>query len=340
VNSHLNISPQHPAFAVRNVRSDLDHAALSERVLARLNFGVDPSTEPNDPREVAIGLQSLDGEAWSEVWLSPHPVRSGKQQDLHYAENGELLFGSLFLDEAHLAQLQRSTVRAYAQIDSTLRQLGFPHWLRAWHFLARITEGEGEQERYRRFNAGRYRAIELRGGAMTELPAATAVGTHSSGLTICFLAGKAPIKQIENPRQVSAFSYPEIYGRRSPSFSRAALRQTPQTTTLFVSGTASIVGHATVHHGNARAQTEEALRNIEALLQSAAQGQVDRHALRGLVHKVYVRNPDDWPIIRDVLQATLASEQPVIALHADICRPDLLVEIEGIYGNVFDKETP
>jgi chorismate lyase / 3-hydroxybenzoate synthase len=328
----LNTLEQHRTVAIRNVPANSPHAALDECVLARLNFGVDPAATSSDPRDVAIGLQSLDGAAWSELWRSESIVRSGKEGEVKFAENGDLLFGSLFLDESQLRQLQRSTVRAYAQIDLCLQHLGFPHWLRAWHFLARITEGEGEQERYRRFNAGRHRAIELRGGILTELPAATAIGTHSRGLTICFLAGKQPIAQVENPRQISAFSYPEIYGRRSPSFSRAALRDAPQGTTLFVSGTASILGHATVHHGDARAQTEEALRNVDALLHCAAEDHLGgRQRLSGLAHKVYVRHPEDWPAIQAVLQTSLDTAQPVIALHADICRRDLLVEIEGVY---------
>ena len=322
-----------PAFTVLNVRTDSPATRLHDRVLARLDFTGNTPTSRNDPRHIPVGLRSLDDGEWSELWLSNRPVRCGEEHGIAFAENGEVLFGSVFLGDEQIRDLRRATLRIYVLIDSCLHRWGYPHWLRAWHFLARITDGDGEQERYRRFNAGRRRAIELHGELHRDLPAATAIGTHSSGLSICFLAGKRPITQVENPRQISAFNYPAEYGAHSPAFSRAALYRSAPNASLFVSGTASIVGHATRHRGDAIEQTREALRNVNALLEHATERHFDgQRSLLGLAHKIYVRHPEDWPAIREVLSQSLQSSQPVLPLHADICRRDLLVEIEGVYG--------
>jgi hypothetical protein len=58
---------------------------------------------------------------------------------------------------------------------------------------------------------------------------------------------------------VSAYDYPRQYGPAAPSFSRAALTPDPL---LLISGTASIVGHASVHLGDVTAQLEETLANL------------------------------------------------------------------------------
>src|SRR5213082_3849534 len=56
-----------------------------------------------------------------------------------------------------------------------------------------------------------------------------------------------------------------IYGSHSPLFSRATLLRQSGGLALFISGTASIVGHTSLHVGDTVAQTRETLANIEAL---------------------------------------------------------------------------
>ncbi len=97
------------------------------------------------------------------------------------------------------------------------------------------------------------------------MPAASALGFESGPLTICFFAAREAMPlAIENPRQVSAYKYPEDYGPRSPTFSRASAIELHGQTVLFISGTASIVGHQTMHAGDVVAQTQETIVNIKA----------------------------------------------------------------------------
>jgi chorismate lyase/3-hydroxybenzoate synthase len=128
---------------------------------------------------------------------------------------------------------------------------------------------------------------------------------------------------VENPRQVSAWRYPRQYGRTAPSFARAMIL--PARDALAISGTAAVVGHASAHQDDLDAQLEETLTNLEALLASAGMAAgFDTHSPL----KTYVRHAADAPRVRAFLQRRLPGV-PVLLLHGDICRSELLVEIDG-----------
>ncbi len=99
---------------------------------------------------------------------------------------------------------------------------------------------------------------------------------------------------------------------------------------MFVSGTASIVGHETMHCGDVSAQTRETLTNIDALLEETNRivGS-GRYALDDLKFKVYVRRASDFAATMRVLSAALDASTTIVYLQADVCREDLLVEIEA-----------
>jgi enamine deaminase RidA (YjgF/YER057c/UK114 family) len=172
---------------------------------------------------------------------------------------------------------------------------------------------------------------DIKGG----VPAASAVGFADGPLTIYFLAGRnvTPIA-IENPRQVSAYQYPKDYGPRSPTFSRASVVRLGGNEVLFLSGTASIVGHRTLHLGDVVAQTRETMANITAIITEA-----NRVAPRAgfapgdLCYKVYVRREQDVGAIHDELRRILGESAQIMFLKADICRQDLLMEIEATAGH-------
>ncbi|HSV59171.1 MAG TPA: Rid family hydrolase, partial [Variovorax sp.] len=216
-----------------------------------------------------------------------------------------------------------------------LRQAGCPHLLRIWNYLPRINEDGGGLERYRQFNLGRQQAfIEAGQGVYEGSPAACALGVQRGALSIHFLAGQRTPLAIENPRQVSAYRYPPSYGPRPPTFSRAALAELGGGQLgLFISGTASIVGHASVHAGDVAEQTRETLRNLDAVIAAANQRCDARFELRALDAVVYVRHATHAPQVRRLLGESLGSTAPTVQraiyLEADICRQDLLVEIEA-----------
>jgi len=163
------------------------------------------------------------------------------------------------------------------------------------------------------------------------VPAASALGSPAgSPISIYFLAAREPPTMIENPRQTSAYYYPPKFGVHRPIFSRACVLSESAGTNLFVSGTASIVGCETIHHGDVAAQTREAIANIDALLDETNRVVGSpRYSLEGLKFKVYVRQPHDLGAIEGALSAGLPPGAPIVYLQADVCREDLLVEIEA-----------
>ena len=226
--------------------------------------------------------------------------------------------------------LQAATGEAYREIFSVLDSVGYGHLLRVWNYLPEINADALGMERYWHFNKARREALLACGRAVSgNVPAACALGSAvGSPLVIYFLASKSAPLAIENPRQASAYQYPPKYGPR-PVFARASVLTEASATMLFISGTASIVGHETFHVGDAAAQTRESLVNIEALLGEANRiAGAARFALGSLAYKVYVRHSSDLPVIQAQMSAAADSAR-VVYLRADICRQDLLVEIEA-----------
>jgi chorismate lyase / 3-hydroxybenzoate synthase len=275
-----------------------------------------------------------------EVWRCGASGQSGQLENVRFRRAGDLLFGCITITEEQQpaagdpphSPLHRATTEAYRQVCATLDRENFPHLLRIWNYLPDINRESDGVERYRQFNTARQDALRTCGRALTgTVPAASALGAPAdSPLVVYFLAGRTAPLFVENPRQVSAYHYPQQYGPHSPVFSRASLLRQPGSLLLFISGTASIVGHRSLHVGDTAAQTRETLNNIAALLQEANRlAPEGRFALSSLACKVYVRRPADLPVIRAELNRALGSDARAVYLQADICRQDLLVEIEA-----------
>jgi len=228
--------------------------------------------------------------------------------------------------------LQAASQEAYRRIFRLLEAQGLPHLWRIWNYLAGINQEVDGLERYRQFNIGRQDAfLEYARGATGNVPAACAIGLASGPLSIAFMAGREPAVPVENPRQVSAYNYPSEYGPRSPTFSRAALVYPPAQEVLFISGTASIVGHQTVHLGDLSGQCRESMANIAAVLGEANRlCRSSAFKLDELSYRVYIRHAADFLAVREVLNDIVGSTAEIVYVQADICRHDLLLEIEAM----------
>lgn len=205
---------------------------------------------------------------------------------------------------------------------------------RVWNYVPGINAIHAGLENYRRFCRGRSVAFEEQFGVgyQRQLPAASAVGAHPGPLALAFLAGDVAPRHFENPRQVPAFEYPADYGPRPPSFSRATLVENGARRQLFVSGTAAIRGHATIAVGDLAGQLACTRENLHIIAATAGAGSDFGAAddwRRTL--KVYIRHARDLPAVsRDLDEHFLRPGDTVTYLLADLCRSDLLVEIEAV----------
>lgn len=273
---------------------------------------------------------------WADAWIGGGQLEHRQHGCVRYASNGEWLHGVAEVDDAVAdGGLRAATHRAYADLFDVLARSESPHLLRLWNYITDINVETDGSERYRQFNAGRQQAfLEAERSAFEGSPAACALGTRTGPLRVYFLAGKRAPLAIENPRQVSAYRYPATYGPRAPTFSRAALADAGGgRQALFISGTASIVGHETMHLGDVRRQTQESLTNIGVLREIASQRAGASFDADRLIYTVYVRRSDDLDAVRSeferVVGPTSRAVREALYLNADICRAGLLVEIEA-----------
>jgi chorismate lyase/3-hydroxybenzoate synthase len=305
---------------------------LGDDVLAAAVFG-SATPRPPDPRCMGIDLDPLVGVGLSEIWRGTGLVRLGTAGPIRFAEDGHVLAGWIDLDESRFGGLVETAEAAYRGLLGFHAGSAYPHVWRIWNYITAINEGSGDDERYKLFSLGRARAFAAVHATAPGIgyPAATAVGKPRGARTlqVSWIAGREAGALLENPRQIAAYQYPRRYGPAAPSFSRATL--TPDGS-LLVSGTASIVGHASMHDGDPMAQLDETLTNLEALLQRAqATGQLASARLgpESLL-KVYLRGGLDAAPIEAGLRSRLGGEVPVLIVEADICRVELLLEIEAV----------
>lgn len=235
--------------------------------------------------------------------------------------------------------------RDLAQAGASLEQV-----VRTWLYLNQITEPDlrNDIQRYHEMNRARtdvYRGVRFGGRHRapwlpeTLYPASTGIGTQGNRMSLAALALDSDrsdvfIVPLENPQQTPACAYQAKYSPQSPKFSRAMAVVQGHFVATLVSGTASIVDSQTVHPGDVVRQTEQTLSNIIRLI---APQNFARHGLPGAGAtwddvakvRVYVKHPEDYLACREVVEQYLP-RVPAIYLHADVCRPDLLVEIEAV----------
>ncbi len=274
----------------------------------------------------------------SEVWYSTTACRSGETNNIRFRADENVLYGVLDIDEADFTTptdgttpLQNAAEAAYQRIFNLLDDEGYSHLWRAWNYLPNINVKHYGLERYLQFNIGRHKAFLANNRPPGMSPAACALGVTRGPLTVAFVAGRTASIAIENPRQVSAYTYPTEYGPCSPVFSRAVIAHLPGQELLFLSGTASIVGHQTKHAGDVIAQTYEAMDNVSVVVQEANRASLSQpYMLDELSYRAYIRHAADFPHVRKAIEQRVGTMASVVYVQADICRTDLLVEVEAM----------
>lgn len=309
-------------------------------VLGVVEFG-DRARRPDlDAGHPTIGVAVRDPSQppVREIWTTTAEVSTGHRHGIVYGHDGTHLFGALRVPQAD--RYRAATRGAYHRALTLISELGYPHLVRMWNYVAGINQPNRDGlEVYRDFCQGRAEGFEDADPALlSRLPAATGIGSRTGGVVVYFLAERSgtPV-HFENPRQVPAHQYPRQYGPRSPSFARATLL--PAAGRLFLSGTASIVGHETVHRGDLEGQCHTTLENIRILLDDVADksgGAVDLDSFH--LVKAYVRSGRDAPYVRRRLREVVGPLVPVELFNVDICRRELLLEVEGVLDVKFPDD--
>ncbi len=316
-----------------------DRDVLAGRhVLARIVYGHQggqPTLYQGSPR-LDVHMMAESAVPFTEAWVTDRPVRSGLQDNLVYAEDGEHFFCAVRIEESGV--YREAVHAAYGAALRMAWQQGYTDLFRMWNLVGDITGDNAEgTEIYQDFCAGRALAFEEWSEHFEGIPAATGIGSLGTGIDLYFLACRpGRTTHLENPRQTPAHRYPDRYGTLSPSFARGThlASEGYGTGALYVSGTASILGDDTVHPGDIERQLDVTLANIEALVSGENLRQHAVDAGYGLTEldnvKVYVRDAEHLPAVRARCAEVFSGAADVVFLNVGICRPDLLVEMEGI----------
>lgn len=297
-----------------------------------------------------IGVaQSLDLEAtdplaapaWAARWFADVPTRRNageRELSISVAEvAGFSLVSTRSCGAATVSPeaFERISNDAYAAIARELAPLPARHPVRFWNHIPDIHRASGDRlDRYMVFNAGRYNACKnwLGGEAAfpTLLATASGVGHSSDDLVIHALAASRQGRAVENPRQIPAYCYSKRFGPRPPCFARATVidgRAEIPHTLILVGGTASVRGEESVHVGDLASQTRETFENLAALAEAAGANAPGLASFCDV--RVYYVRDADLSALRDSCGLAFAGAH-LEYMRADLCRADLLVEIEGV----------
>jgi hypothetical protein len=271
-----------------------------------------------------------------------------KQEFIHSEHGSAMLFkkesASVLIGNAQsdfTSGCRENSETAFNSFENLLTRAGlnFRSVIRQWNYIENITGFDGDKQRYQEFNnvrAGFYgEHFNLNG-----FPAATGIGMNRGGVIIEFVAveaAEAISLPLNNPEQVAAHGYSEnvlvgneLKRKSTPKFERARYLELFDKKQIFISGTASIRGEKTVGISDPVKQTEITIQNMQRLYSPDILSALTENSLRPVYGhaRVYVKNRKDFAAIKKTFKSYYGN-LPVVYIIADICREDLLVEIEG-----------
>jgi enamine deaminase RidA (YjgF/YER057c/UK114 family) len=222
---------------------------------------------------------------------------------------------------------EAQAIQMFTNVGSALQHHGFkyPNVVRTWIYVARLLDWYTEMNRVR---TGIYRQAGLGVAGGPAFPASTGI-MGQSGDEACIMdvlalqsdqpgaATATPI--IRSPRQDSSFKY-------GSSFSRGVALDIEGRRTIHISGTASInTAGASTYVGDAEHQSLETMMSIAAILEE--QG----GSLRNITSAtLFCKDRAAWEAWERVARLLNLPALPKICVLADVCRHDLLVEMECV----------
>lgn len=237
---------------------------------------------------------------------------------------------------------EKSVERSLTTLFNNLEHFGFNfhNFLHTWYYIPQITGYSNQKERYQIFNKYRKEIFTKQSDTnhpVAFFPASTGIGCDNVcvGTSAIAFRSDAPVSAhaMENEHQVPAHEYPQQVSIEAPLFSRGMCLLSEKSAMIFVSGTASILYAKTVCENDIAGQTHQTIKNIHGLLLQNA----IKHGLASPVKigesiqyaTVYIKREADYPVVKDICRKFFG-EIPILFVKADICRSNLLVEIECI----------
>ncbi|WP_136061354.1 RidA family protein [Pontiella sulfatireligans] len=230
------------------------------------------------------------------------------------------LLGDIRADDLSLGREAQAQV-VFEKMEDLLKQadMEFTDIARTWIYLNNLLEW------YDEFNVVRTKFFREHGTFDKMVPASTGIGagTAAGEEMVCALLAVKPkhdgvkVFAVPSPLQCAAIDY-------KSSFARAVEIDQPGSRLLTISGTASIEpGGATVHIDDTEKQIKLTMEVVHAILKSRDMDW--ENTSRAIA---YFKNFDEAHLLEEYCVKNNMPELPVAISHADVCRHDLLFEIE------------
>jgi len=260
-----------------------------------------------------------------------------------------LVFAAGLNTEGNYDDILQQSTNSFELAEEILEAEGmnFSNVVRQWNYIAQITKGievdSKSSQHYQIFNDVRskyYETADFENG----YPAATGIGMDWGGIIIDFVAGNLGAMQsvgIKSPVQFDAYTYSKKvlaenctmsdFCRTTPKFERARLVDVCGAKWIFISGTAAILGQVSDHQNSVEDQTEMTIDNIRQLISAE---NIRRFGIEAATDpaitylRVYVKYKADFEVVKQICRKHFTTI-PLSFVVADVCRPELLLEIEG-----------
>jgi enamine deaminase RidA (YjgF/YER057c/UK114 family) len=305
-----------------------------------INVSIHP---PEKPGKVAVEALFVTG--------SPAGITTKFYNSFPYvvieSDSAKEVWGAGLGNDENYDDTRKAAVDSFEMVAEILQRenLSMNNLVRQWNFIGDILGMKEGFQNYQVFNEVRsefYRKYRTISG----FPAATGVGMKYGGVFLDFCALKADdtvkLKAVSNPSQINAYDYGQqvlkgVTGsadsvKHPPQFERGLLFINKTGSTLFVSGTASIIGQETIGKGDINEQTIVTIENIKKVADieriKQLTGKQDMSSGKFSLLRVYIKKQEDFNTVKDICYSHF-KDSPVIFIEADICRDDLLTEIEA-----------
>ena len=228
-------------------------------------------------------------------------------------------------NESRPQQVRRMLDRA----ERILREnnASYSNVARTWFYLIDILDWYPAFNKVRSEKYGEFGIMPGPQDRSLLLPASTGISGETragSACTMDLIAVTGPnvsqpvVTQLSNAKQLDAFRY-------GSAFSRGALIKDSDVTILQVSGTAAIDEKGkSLFANDIRGQISATLEKVEALMDQAGAGLKDITAAT-----IFIKRPEYAGIFREMAQARGLEEFPAVCVVADVCRDELLFEIDA-----------
>jgi enamine deaminase RidA (YjgF/YER057c/UK114 family) len=265
-----------------------------------------------------------------EIDKITHKRFQNKPYTLLENPEGRFLFAGGFQSDISTS-IEQQSVEVFCQIEELLKLEHFPihSIIRQWNYIEQISCFSDGNQHYQSFNNARsdFYAKDL---WPSGYPAATGIGTNLGGVLVdldaaVFTSPGTFVAAIDNPLQTAAHAYSEKVleanhtKKETPKFERAKSLTSDNRRLVYISGTAAIRGEESLKEAGLEHQLHITMENITRLTGKA----------QLIMLRVYLKNKTDYASAERLINEYNLFI-PVSYMCADVCRDELLIEIEGI----------